>query len=112
MSAAAGRPFVTQLRSRPAVVTVAGGGSERVTVRVQLADLWDAIAFDVATDASVSALKQAALQAFGLVDAHAADYLVKLHGAEVLGEIESIAHSGARDGSTYLLAHRLRRPVR
>ena len=63
-------------------------------------------------EARTSALKQAALQAFGLVDAHAADYLVKLHGAEVLGEIESIAHSGARDGSTYLLAHRLRRPVR
>ncbi|MBI1809591.1 MAG: hypothetical protein HYR75_06810 [Gemmatimonadetes bacterium] len=111
MSAAA-RPFVTQLRARPGIVAVAGGSAARVTVRVELPDQWDTIACEVASDATVLALKQAALAAFGLGGAHAEDYLFKVHGTEVLAEQGSIAESGARDGTTFLLMYRRRRPVR
>lgn len=111
MSAAV-RPFVTQLRSRAGIVAVPGGGEARMTVRVELPEQWDTIACDVAGDTPVRALKQAALVAFGLGGDIADDYLLKVHGAEVLGEGESVAQSGARDGSTYLLTHRRRRPVR
>lgn len=110
MSAA--RPFVTQLRARRGVVAVPGGSAGHVTVRVELPEQWDTIACDVASDTPVATLKHAALAAFGLGGTHAEDFLMKVHGAEVLGEGESVAQSGARDGSTYLLTHRRRRPVR
>jgi hypothetical protein len=109
---AAGRPFVTQLRARPGIVAVDGGSGARVTVRVELPEQWDTIACEVASDAPVVALKRAALAALGLAGEHAEDYLMKVHGAEVLTETGSIAESGARDGTTYLLTHRRRRPVR
>lgn len=111
MSAAV-RPFVTQLRARRGIVEVPGGTDARVTVRVELPEQWDTIACDIAQDAPVRALKQSALAAFGLGGDIAEEYLMKVHGAEVLGEGESVAHSGARDGTTYLLTHRRRRPVR
>ena len=111
MSAAV-RPFVTQLRARPGIVSVPGGADARLTVRVELPEQWDTIACDVAGDTPVRTLKQSALAAFGLGSAIAEDYVMMVHGAEVLGEGESVAHSGARDGSTYLLTYRRRRPVR
>ena len=40
------------------------------------------------------------------------DYVVKLRGHEVLDERRSIAEVGARDGSTFLVTNRRRRPVR
>jgi hypothetical protein len=111
MSAAV-RPFVTQLRARPGIVEVPGGNAAHVTVRVELPEQWDTIAVDIANDAPVLALKHAALAAFGLAGVHAEDYLMKVHGAEVLAESHSIAESGARDGTTFLLTYRRRRPVR
>jgi hypothetical protein len=83
-----------------------------VNIRVQLLERWDRMAFDVKPDTSVSTLKNEALAAFGLKNAVAADYVVKLRGWEVLGEQGSVSESGARDGSTYLLAYRRRRAVR
>ena len=109
---AAPLPFVTALRSRPGVVRVGDGAGSRSTLRVTLPELWDTIAFDVLNDAPVSELKRAALAAFGLPAAAPEDYVVKLRGFEVLGESSSVAQSGARDGSTYLLTCRRRRAVR
>jgi hypothetical protein len=79
---------------------------------VQLMERWDRLAFDVPAETPVATLKAEALAAFGLAAAPPADYVVKLHGWEVLGEQGSVAESGARDGSTYLMAYRRRRPVR
>ena len=81
-------------------------------LRVQLLERWDRKAFDVAPETPVATLKRDALAAFGLAEASPADYVVKLRGWEVLGEEGSVADSGARDGSTYLMAYRRRRPVR
>jgi hypothetical protein len=83
-----------------------------MNVRVHLLERWDRMAFDVPPETSVATLKRDALAAFGLARAEPADYVVKLRGWDVLGEQASVAESGARDGSTYLLTYRRRRPVR
>jgi hypothetical protein len=105
-------PFVTALRSRPGRVRLGGEGGPRTTVRVELPEQWDTVAFDVRADVPVLDLKREALAQFGLGNAFPEDYVLKLRGFEVLGELASAAESGARDGSTFLLTHRRRRPVR
>ena len=105
-------PFVTAVRSRPGIVQLGSEGGARVTVRVTLLEQWDTVAFSVATTAPVSDLKRAALAEFRLPQAVPADFVMKLRGWDVLGESSSIAESGARDGSTFLLTYRRRRPVR
>lgn len=81
-------------------------------LRVQLLERWDRIDVDVPDSTPVATVKRDALAAFGLGDAAPSDYVVKLRGWEVLGEQGSVAESGARDGSTYLMTYRRRRPVR
>lgn len=81
-------------------------------LRVQLLERWDRMPFDVAPDTPVATLKRDALDAFGVSGAPPSDYVVKLRGWDVLGEQGTVAESGARDGSTYLLTLRRRRPVR
>jgi zona occludens toxin (predicted ATPase) len=104
--------LVTQFRSRPGVIEVGASGGERLGVRVQLADRWDTIACDTRADAPVSALKREALARFGIAGAAPADFSLKLRGIEVPDEQVSVADSGARDGSTFFLDYRRRRPVR
>jgi hypothetical protein len=88
-----------------------GQGDARVTVRVQFEALWDALVVDAASDAPVSALVTATLGHFGLGDAPLSEFVVKLRGFEVKGDA-TVASSGAAGGSTFLVAHRYRRPVR
>jgi hypothetical protein len=83
-----------------------------MNLRVQLLERWDRLPFTVAPETPVITLKRDALAAFGLGDAAMSDYVVKLRGWEVKGEQNSVAESGARDGSTYLIALRRRRAVR
>jgi hypothetical protein len=83
-----------------------------MNVRVELLERWDRLPFSVAPETSVATLKRDALAAFGLAGAALSDYVVKLRGWEVLGEQGSVAESGARDGSTYLIMLRRRRAVR
>ena len=83
-----------------------------ITVRVQIPELWDAITVRCAEGTSCRALKQAVLDAFG-EHHHAADeYVLKLRGFEVLDDHVPVTVAGARDGSTFLLSFRLKRPVR
>jgi hypothetical protein len=105
-------PFVTSLRSRPGLVRVGGEGIPRLRVRVELPEQWDTIAFDAPADLPALALKRDALEQFGLAHAPPEDFVLKLRGFEVLDESVSLAGGGARDGSTYLLTNRRRRPVR
>jgi hypothetical protein len=83
-----------------------------MNVRVQLLERWDRMAFDVRPETPVATLKRDALRAFGLAGAIPSDFVVKLRGWDVLGEQGSVAESGARDGSTFLMTYRRRRPVR
>lgn len=103
---------VSSLRSRPGLLALGAESASAITVRVQLPELWDVVAVRCATDTSVLALKRAALEAFGQRAFPAVDYILKLRGFEVLDESVPVTVAGARDGSTFLLTYRRRRPVR
>jgi len=74
--------------------------------------VWDVVAVRCAADTSVAALKRAAFEAFGQIHYPVEDYVMKLRGIEVTHEGTSLSGAGARDGSTFLLTYRYRRPVR
>lgn len=112
MTATAARPFVTALRTHGAVEQVGATGGDRMTVRVQFEALWDAVAYDVRSDESLETLIRAALNRFGQGSAPMSEFVTKLRGFEVRSLAVSVAESGAKDGSTFLVAHRYRRPVR
>ncbi|MEO8576590.1 MAG: hypothetical protein ABI556_07820 [Gemmatimonadales bacterium] len=105
-------PFVTELRVGPDVVVLGGGNGAVLHLKVQQAELWEAIRIDAPDLLPVSAVKLAALQEFYPSGFIADDFIVKLRGYEILREGESLAASGVKDGSTLLLARRRRRPVR
>lgn len=106
-------PFVAGLRT-PAVplLVPAPAGAPTWTLRVQAAEAWDAVKVVCPPEASVQAVKAVAMAALYPADTVAADVVVKLHGAEVREESQGVAVAGARDGSTFFLALRRRRPVR
>lgn len=107
------RPFVTALRTqRGSLMRVGKDGGERITVRVQFEALWDAIAVDVRGDEPLVTVVRACLTHFGEGDVPLAEFVTKLHGWEIRSLDVSVADSGARDGSTFLVAYRFRRPVR
>ena len=105
-------PFVSQLRSRPGVVRLGPDGDRGMTLRVQIPEIWDVVRVETPATESVGRVKAEALAALypdgGLPDA----FVMKLNGYEVLDESVSVADAGAKDGSTFLLTNRRRRPVR
>jgi hypothetical protein len=103
---------VLALRARPEVLTVGASGAEAITVRVQMPELWDTIAVRCAVDTPVVVLKRAALEAFGQHLHAPVEYVMKLRGHEVHHEEVSVRTTGAREGSTFLLTFRHKRPVR
>lgn len=105
-------PFVTTLRAVPGVLSIGRPGTDVVHLRVQVADVWDTVRIDVAPSDSVGAVKASALAALFPCAFPAAEYAVKLGGFEVLDENVSITDAGARNGSTFILIDRRRRPVK
>ena len=103
---------VNALRARPGVLALGSDAPDAITLRVQMPELWDTIAVRCAPNTSVLALKQAALDAFIPVHQPTVDFVMKLRGFEVLDESQPLDVAGARDGSTFLLTYRHRRPVR
>ncbi len=100
------------LRARPGLHVLGGDAAGAFTVRVQMPEVWDAIAVRCAPDASASALIALAFEAFGQHHHPVEDYVLKLHGREVRDLGAPLTVAGARDGSTFLLTYRGRRPVR
>jgi hypothetical protein len=103
---------LASLRSRPGVLALGADGASAFTVRVQMPELWDTIAVRCDGATSVIALKKAALDAFAEHHQPVEDYVLKLRGFEVLDESAPVTVAGAREGSTFLLTYRRRRPVR
>jgi hypothetical protein len=105
--------FVNSLRVRPGVIQLASAHAPVVwTVRVQAADAWDAVRVEATPETPVRDIKQAAMADL-LPDVEQIDsYMVKLYGAEVLKEAQSLQAAGARDASTLFVTARRRRPVR
>ena len=105
--------FVTTLRARSTPIRlVADGTTSAWTVRVQGAEVWDAVRVEVLPGTLVREVKQAAMAEL-MPDVDALDaYVVKLGGFEVTDEAASVQGAGATDGSTFLIMARGRRPVR
>lgn len=106
-------PFVTSLRSRAGRIVLAPGDAPRIMIRVQIPEVWDAVRVDLPVATSVMDAKVAALATLapeGWEDHE--NYVVKLHGFEVLDEQVSLTEEGIVDGSILLVTLRRRRAVR
>ena len=105
--------FASQLRAPEKTLQVSSAGAgNRLTIRVQMPEVGDLVRIETPETTSVATIKQAALQQLYPDHVSHAEFLLKLNGFEVLDEGQSIADAGAKDGSTFLLTFRRRRPVR
>lgn len=108
-------PFVTGLRTRGAPLDLTGGsaGDGPVwTVRVQLLEAWDAVAVRVRPTTRLAEVVRAALTALAGADADPAAFDCKLRGVRLADATVTLTAAGVLDGSTLLLVHAARRPVR
>ena len=105
-------PFVSELRTSDEVIILGGGDGDVLHLRVQSAELWDALRVDAPSSATVISVKNAGLHSFFPLGYSAPEFVVKLRGFEILNEDETLAASGVRNGSTLLLSRRRRRPVK
>ena len=105
-------PFVNELRTSDETIVIGGGDGSVLHLRVQAAELWDTLRVDAPETASVTAVKNAALEKFFPDGVSAGEFVVKLRGFEILDEAEALGASGVRNGSTLLVSRRRRRPVK
>jgi hypothetical protein len=105
-------PFVSQLRARPGIVRIGADDQPRISLRVQVPEVWDVVVIEAPATEPVATIKAKALAVL-YPEAESTDaFVLKLNGYEVLDESVTVADSGAMSGSTFLLTHRRRRPVR
>jgi hypothetical protein len=104
-------PFVAGLRARRDTLQLAPSGVPAITIRVELPEVWDVVRVVVSPDAPVTTVKARALEAL-MNGAEAREFVVKLHGWEILDESVSLADAGVVDGSILLVTYRRRRAVR
>ena len=105
-------PAVAELRARREFIRLGAPGEEVWSVRVEIPEVWDLVRIDAPPSTPVALIKQRALDEL-VPDAPASDqWVVKLHGFEVLDESVSLMDAGARNGSTFVVMGRHRKPVR
>jgi hypothetical protein len=105
-------PFVNQLRTRGEAIELASPGGPAITVRVEMPEVWDVVRVHASPDERILLIKLRALEALSPgTEAHE-EFVLKLHGWEVLDEDATLASTGAVDGSIFLITHRRRRAVR
>ena len=102
--------FVNSLRVRGELFKLGSGTGDPLRVRAQVLDAWDAIRIDADPLATIRSLKELALKELN-PDVRPDDYVVKLHGWEILDEAAPISSTDAKNGSTFLISDRRRRPV-
>ena len=105
-------PFVNQLRTRGDVIDLASPGGPAITVRVEMPEVWDVVRVRASPDERILLVKLRALEALASGSERHEEYVLKLHGWEVLDEHATLASTGAGDGSIFLVTSRRRRPVR
>ena len=105
-------PFVATLRSQPTPIVLGDAGQPRMTIRVQVPEVWDVVRIEAHATTPMRVIKQRALDVlypdFGDSDA----FMLKLNGAQVRNEDATLSDAGAKEGSIFLLTFRRRRPVR
>lgn len=104
-------PFPTQLRARRTIELVPAGAGT-ITIRVQVAELWKTVRVLVTPATPVGDVKTRVLAALQPDERFPDDFVLKLHGWEMLDEGAPLGESGVVNGSILLLADRRRRPVR
>jgi hypothetical protein len=104
-------PFVNSLRAGGAPLVLGSPANQMLHLRAQVLEAWDAIRIDANPSASVKSLKQLTLRELYPDVQHEDDFVVKLHGFEILDEDAPISSTPARNGSTFLITDRRRRPV-
>jgi hypothetical protein len=105
------RAFVNGLRTQGHAFKLGAPSGPALQLRAQVLEAWDAIRIDAEPSASVKSLKQLALRELYPESEHEREYVVKLHGFEVLDEDAPISSTAARNGSIFLITDRRRRPV-
>jgi hypothetical protein len=106
-------PFATQIRVRhEAPIRLAPQGSALLTVRVEVPEVWDAVEFAVSSTTTVKDLKLRALEELYPDANDPGVFVMKFDGWEIRDESMSVAQTGVKDGSIFLLTFRPRRPVR
>jgi hypothetical protein len=105
------RLFVNGLRTQGHAFKLGAPSGPALQLRAQVLEAWDAIRVDADPSASVRSLKQLALRELYPDTRHESEYVVKLHGFEVLDEDAPISSTAAKNGSTFLITDRRRRPV-
>lgn len=105
-------PFVTQLRARRDTIRLGMHGEPTITIRVEMPAVWDVVRIQVPPSDTVETVKKRALEALFPQAPYHEDFVMKLHGWEILNEHESLAAAGVKDGSILLLMHRQRLPLR
>lgn len=103
--------FTSALRTRREPVIVGDQSGKILRIRAQVLEAWDAIRIDANVAETVRAVKLRALEELYPESYSADQFVVKLHGFEILDESVSLADAGVRDGSILLIADRRRRPV-
>jgi hypothetical protein len=104
-------PFVNRLRTRGEAIKLGTPAGTPLKVRAQVLEAWDAIRIEADPSATVRSLKQLALRELYPENIPDEEFVVKLNGFEILDEGAPLSSTEARDGSTFLITDRRRRPV-
>ena len=104
--------LVGQLRAKRAPIAIGQPGPGALTLRVQVAEMWDAVRVVANPDTPVAEVKKRVVEAFSLGHVLLDEFVLKIRGWEMLNEQLPLAESGVVDGSILLLGYRRRRPVR
>jgi hypothetical protein len=105
-------PFVTTLRSGPKTIDLLRKGEPSITIRVEMAEVWDTVRLVTSPSEHVATIKRAALEAMAPDAGIPEDFMMKLRGWEVLDENATLTDVGAVDGSIFLVTYRRRRAVK
>jgi hypothetical protein len=111
MTGAKPLPFVSGLRTQGQALRLGSPSSRDINLRAQVLEAWDAVRIDADPESSVRSLKELALRELAPHVGNIDDYVVKLHGWEILDENAPISSTAAKNGSIFLITDRRRRPV-
>jgi hypothetical protein len=103
--------FVTNLRTPRQSIVIGEKSDGMLHIRAQVLEAWDAVRIDANPSEPVGTVKLRALEALYPDFYSADDFVVKLHGFEILEESVSLRDAGVKEGSILLIADRRRRPV-
>jgi len=105
-------PFVASLRARPSTIHTAPEGTDTITIRVEMPEVWDVVRIVASPSQPVVEVKLRAIEALCPDVEFQQELVLKLRGWEILDENASLADAGVVDGSILLMTYRRRRPVR